>query len=248
MAATPGSQRRQPAACHAVSSPHLAPAHPFRPRTQSRLAPIYDEVAPVLGVFGKLFGKALEAQVGSQHILLHRGFFWQCLGAAASLSAIPPSVHPPPGAHRHGQHSTDCPGHVGAADPGRGPAVAVCLHLQLHPNCRRHHIHDAHRVCGADRVWVDEAGAHHPHGHRRALCGGGRPGGGRLGLEAPACPEQPVSTNMPAEACRGTCCYMYPHLHPATHIRNRRVHRARRRTRSTPPSTAPTSSCTRCWC
>jgi len=30
---------------------------------QSRLAPIYDEVAPVLGLFGKLFGKALEAQV-----------------------------------------------------------------------------------------------------------------------------------------------------------------------------------------
>ncbi|GBF98399.1 hypothetical protein Rsub_10464 [Raphidocelis subcapitata] len=29
---------------------------------QSRLAPIYEEVAPVLGVFGKLFGKALEAQ------------------------------------------------------------------------------------------------------------------------------------------------------------------------------------------
>ncbi|KAI8469443.1 MAG: hypothetical protein J3K34DRAFT_423607 [Monoraphidium minutum] len=29
---------------------------------QSRLAPLYDEVAPVLGVFGKLFGKALEAQ------------------------------------------------------------------------------------------------------------------------------------------------------------------------------------------
>jgi hypothetical protein len=29
----------------------------------SRLGPVYDEVAPVLGVFGKLFGKALEAQV-----------------------------------------------------------------------------------------------------------------------------------------------------------------------------------------
>ncbi|KIY99566.1 hypothetical protein MNEG_8395 [Monoraphidium neglectum] len=29
---------------------------------QSRLAPLYEEVAPVLGVFGKLFGKALEAQ------------------------------------------------------------------------------------------------------------------------------------------------------------------------------------------
>lgn len=28
----------------------------------SRLAPVYEEVAPVLGVFGKLFGKALEAQ------------------------------------------------------------------------------------------------------------------------------------------------------------------------------------------
>ena len=28
----------------------------------SRLAPIYEEVAPVLGVFGRLFGKALEAQ------------------------------------------------------------------------------------------------------------------------------------------------------------------------------------------
>jgi hypothetical protein len=34
------------------------------PARQSRLAPIYEEVAPVLGVFGKLFGKALEAQVG----------------------------------------------------------------------------------------------------------------------------------------------------------------------------------------
>lgn len=31
--------------------------------TQSRLAPIYDEVAPVLSVFGRLFGKALQAQV-----------------------------------------------------------------------------------------------------------------------------------------------------------------------------------------
>ena len=30
----------------------------------SRVAPLYREVAPVLGVFGKLFGKALEAQVG----------------------------------------------------------------------------------------------------------------------------------------------------------------------------------------
>ena len=29
----------------------------------SRLAPVYNEVAPSLGVFGKLFGKALEAQV-----------------------------------------------------------------------------------------------------------------------------------------------------------------------------------------
>ncbi|KAI8469626.1 MAG: hypothetical protein J3K34DRAFT_385728 [Monoraphidium minutum] len=29
---------------------------------QSRLAPVYEEVAPVLGVFGRLFGKALEAQ------------------------------------------------------------------------------------------------------------------------------------------------------------------------------------------
>ncbi len=29
----------------------------------SRLSPIYNEVAPVIGVFGKLFGKALEAQV-----------------------------------------------------------------------------------------------------------------------------------------------------------------------------------------
>lgn len=29
----------------------------------SRLAPVYAEVAPVLSVFGKLFGKALEAQV-----------------------------------------------------------------------------------------------------------------------------------------------------------------------------------------
>jgi predicted PurR-regulated permease PerM len=29
---------------------------------ESRLAPVYGEVAPVLGVFGKLFGKALEAQ------------------------------------------------------------------------------------------------------------------------------------------------------------------------------------------
>lgn len=29
---------------------------------QSRVAPVYEEVAPVLGVFGKLFGKALEAQ------------------------------------------------------------------------------------------------------------------------------------------------------------------------------------------
>jgi hypothetical protein len=30
----------------------------------SRLAPIYNEVAPSIAVFGKLFGKALEAQVG----------------------------------------------------------------------------------------------------------------------------------------------------------------------------------------
>ena len=30
----------------------------------SRLSPIFNEVAPVLAVFGKLFGKALEAQVG----------------------------------------------------------------------------------------------------------------------------------------------------------------------------------------
>lgn len=29
----------------------------------SRLAPVYDEVAPVLSVFGNLFGKALEVQV-----------------------------------------------------------------------------------------------------------------------------------------------------------------------------------------
>eukprot|EP00877_Chromochloris_zofingiensis_P004002 jgi/Chrzof1/13602/Cz08g03250.t1 len=29
---------------------------------QSRLAPVYEEVAPVVSVFGKLFGKALEAQ------------------------------------------------------------------------------------------------------------------------------------------------------------------------------------------
>jgi hypothetical protein len=29
----------------------------------SRLAPVHQEVAPVLGVFGRLFGKALEAQV-----------------------------------------------------------------------------------------------------------------------------------------------------------------------------------------
>ena len=28
----------------------------------SRVAPVYDEVAPVLSVFGRLFGKALEAQ------------------------------------------------------------------------------------------------------------------------------------------------------------------------------------------
>ena len=28
----------------------------------SRLAPVYEEVAPVLGVFGRLFGKALQAQ------------------------------------------------------------------------------------------------------------------------------------------------------------------------------------------
>ncbi len=41
------------------------PASPINP-SQSRLAPIYDEVAPVLGVFGKLFGKALEAQVGAR--------------------------------------------------------------------------------------------------------------------------------------------------------------------------------------
>lgn len=31
----------------------------------SRLSPIYNEVAPSLTVFGKLFGKALEAQVGA---------------------------------------------------------------------------------------------------------------------------------------------------------------------------------------
>jgi hypothetical protein len=35
------------------------------PAAQSRLAPVYEEVAPVLGVFGRLFGKALEAQVGA---------------------------------------------------------------------------------------------------------------------------------------------------------------------------------------
>ena len=29
----------------------------------SRLAPFYNELAPILGVFGQLFGKALQAQV-----------------------------------------------------------------------------------------------------------------------------------------------------------------------------------------
>ena len=34
------------------------------PSFSSRLAPVYNEVAPVFGVFGRLFGKALEVQVG----------------------------------------------------------------------------------------------------------------------------------------------------------------------------------------
>jgi hypothetical protein len=38
---------------------------------ESRVGPIYMEVAPVLGVFGKLFGKALEAQVGGVVKPLH---------------------------------------------------------------------------------------------------------------------------------------------------------------------------------
>lgn len=47
---------------------------------QSRLAPVYEEVAPVVSVFGKLFGKALEAQVGDKkqckgvHLLLSTWF------------------------------------------------------------------------------------------------------------------------------------------------------------------------------
>jgi hypothetical protein len=31
---------------------------------KSRLSPVYNEVAPVFAVFGRLFGRALEAQVG----------------------------------------------------------------------------------------------------------------------------------------------------------------------------------------
>lgn len=32
----------------------------------SRLAPVYNEVAPVLSVFGALFGKALQVQVSAR--------------------------------------------------------------------------------------------------------------------------------------------------------------------------------------
>lgn len=52
----------------------------------SRLAPFYNEVAPVLSVFGKLFGKALEAQVGLvlvECLVLHVCHEWwdQCWDA-----------------------------------------------------------------------------------------------------------------------------------------------------------------------
>ena len=36
----------------------------------SRLSAIYSEVAPSLAVFGMLFGKALQAQVGNARFLL----------------------------------------------------------------------------------------------------------------------------------------------------------------------------------
>ena len=46
---------------HSFPQTHLSHIHvPL----SSRLAPVYNEVAPVFGVFGRLFGKALEVQVG----------------------------------------------------------------------------------------------------------------------------------------------------------------------------------------
>lgn len=35
----------------------------------SRLAPVYEEIAPSFAVFGTLFGKALQAQVGLADLL-----------------------------------------------------------------------------------------------------------------------------------------------------------------------------------
>ena len=37
----------------------------------SRLAPVYNEVAPSVTVFGQLFGKALQAQAGLAHLKIH---------------------------------------------------------------------------------------------------------------------------------------------------------------------------------
>ena len=41
----------------------------------SRLAPFYNEVAPSLAVFGMLFGKALQAQVGTACLPAHTCFY-----------------------------------------------------------------------------------------------------------------------------------------------------------------------------
>jgi hypothetical protein len=38
-----------------------------RSLSTSRLAPVYKEIAPSFLVFGQLFGKALQAQVGFSH-------------------------------------------------------------------------------------------------------------------------------------------------------------------------------------